>query len=296
MTVKEFNYKVRRKLKKIYIGMISKSSNSSLKEAKYNLATYNYLKKKYASYIASYEKNTRKKEQSNKVWWCWLQGEENAPELCKANLNSLRNNLRGRDIVVITEDNWSEFIELPDYIIEKYKKGIITRTHFSDILRVQLLVTHGGTWIDSSVLCTDYEKKFFDKPLFVFSNFLKEDKSMVCSSWFITSESNNQILTLTRDLLFEYWKTNKVLINYFLFHIMFTIATEKYNKEWNSVPRYSNVPPHILQFEITNKYNKDRWSEICNMSSIHKLTQKADFSNKEPDSFYDFIINNYSKR
>jgi hypothetical protein len=286
--------RLKQEIVRLYVRRISSYGiNDNIYNAIYNLKTYRLIKRKYFKYIDGYKKTTKKKELSNKVWWCWLQGEEDAPELCKANLNSLRKNLKGRDIIVITEDNWSDYIDLPDYIIEKYKKGIITRTHFSDILRVQLLVTHGGTWIDSSVLCTGYDEKFFDKSLFVFNNFLKEDKSMVCSSWFITSESNNQILTLTRDLLFEYWKRNKILINYYLFHIMFTIATEKYSDEWKKVPRFSNVPPHILQFEITEKYEKERWDEICKMSSIHKLTQKADFSKREKNSFYDYIIDKF---
>ena len=289
--------KIKNEIIRLYVRRFSSYGiNDSIYNAIYNLKTYRLVKRKYASYIENYKKTTKKKEQSNKVWWCWLQGEENAPELCKANLNSLRENLKDRNIIVITEDNWSDYIELPDYIVAKYKQGIITRTHFSDILRAQLLVTHGGTWIDSSVLCTGYDKKFFDRPLFVFNNFLKEDKSMVCSSWFITSESNNQILTLTRGLLFEYWKKKKTLINYYLFHIFFTIATEKYNKEWKDVHRFSNVPPHILQFEIIDSYNDERWKEICEMSSIHKLTQKADFSKKSDNSFYDFIIDKYTKR
>ena len=289
--------RLKQEIVRLYVRRISSYGiNDNIYNAIYNLKTYRLIKRKYFKYIDGYKKTTKKKELSNKVWWCWLQGEENAPDLCKANLNSLRKNLKGRDIIVITEDNWPDYIDLPDYIIEKYKKGIITRTHFSDILRVQLLVTHGGTWIDSSVLCTGYDEKFFDKSLFVFNNFLKEDKSMVCSSWFITSESNNQILTLTRDLLFEYWKRKKILINYYLFHIMFTIATEKYSDEWKKVPRFSNVPPHILQFEITEKYEKERWDEICKMSSIHKLTQKADFSRREKNSFYDYIIDKYGEK
>ncbi len=296
MTIKEFYYKSRRKLKKIYIRYFANPGlNIQLKEASFNWKVYKYLKNKY-SYVIEKHRTLKPGIVSNKIWWCWLQGEEKAPELCKACLNSLRKNLPEHEIIVITDENYSDYVELPDYIIEKYKKGIITRTHFSDILRLQLLVTHGGTWIDSSVLCTGFSKEFYDKPLFAFSNFLKDDKAIVLSNWFITSESNNPIVSLTRDLVFEYWKKNDILINYYFFHIFFTLATEKYEKEWQEVHRFSNVPPHILQFEITDEYSKERWNEICNMSSIHKLTQKADFSKKHGNSFYDYIIKEYGTK
>lgn len=293
MTVKEFCYKVRKKIKKIYIRYFTNPGlNYNLNDAAFNWKTYKYLKKKY-KYVIDNHKVSKNRNISNKVWWCWLQGEENAPDICKANLNSLRKNLRDREIIVITEENYSDYIKLPDYIIKKYKKGIITRTHFSDILRLQLLITHGGTWIDSSVLSTSYSKEFFDKPLFVFKNMLKEDKSIVLSSWFITSESNNPTLTLARDIIFEYWKHNSVLVNYFLMHISFTIASEKYEKEWKNVHTYSNVPPHVLQFEMLNEFDPDRWEEIKKISSIHKLTQKVDKKDIKENSYFNYIIKAY---
>lgn len=293
MTLKVFCYKVIKKIKKIYIRYFTNFGlNYHLKDACYNWKTYKYLKKKY-KYVVDNHSIDKNRRLSNKVWWCWLQGEENAPDICKANLNSLRKNLKDRDIIVITEDNYKEYIKLPGYITKKYENGLITRTHFSDILRLQLLVTHGGTWVDSSVLCTGYNKEFFDKPLFVFQNFLKEDKSIVLSNWFITSESNNPILSLTRDLVFEYWRKNNILINYYFFHIFFTIATEKYEKEWKNVHCFSNVPPHILQFEMLEQFDNDRWEEMRKISSIHKLTQKVAKEDIKENCYFENIIKMY---
>ena len=106
------------------------------------------------------------------MWWCWFQGEENAPDLCKKCLESLRKYLKDREIIVITEKNMYDYIDFPDFIKEKYNKGIITRTHLSDLLRIQLLIKYGGTWIDSTVLFTgfnDLTKSYFDVPLFLLS-------------------------------------------------------------------------------------------------------------------------------
>ena len=260
-----------------------------------NWKTYCYLKHKYQKMLDEMPKKQGSGVQSNKVWWCWFQGEENALPISKVCLASLRKHLNDRDIVIITEENMWKYIELPDYIKEKYKKGIISRTHFSDLLRLQLLITYGGTWIDSTVLCTGYTertKELFNKPLFLFSHWKRGDGSMVASSWFITAEKDNPILIATRDLLFEYWKKHNYLIHYFLFHLFFTMATEKYSEDWKNVKRFSNIPPHILQGEMFEKYSEERFEEIKKISDFHKLTQKVDLNTIEENSFYKYLLNN----
>lgn len=260
----------------------------------HNRRCYKRLSRKYGDFIAALPDYEGGGHTSRTVWWCWFQGEENAPELTRACLRSLREHLKDREIVVITEENMYDYIDFPDYIKEKYRKGIISRTHLSDLIRLQLLIKYGGTWIDSSVYCTGYNKiseSFFDKDLFVFSHWKRGDIYCRLSNWFITSGIGNPLLMATRDLLFEYWRRENRVEDYFIFHLFFTMATERYPDEWKKVHRFSNVPPHILQFEITDKFDEERFNEIKLMSDFHKLTQKADFSECKGDTFYDHIIN-----
>lgn len=115
------------------------------------------------------------------IWWCWLQGLEQAPEIVKACYRSLERHLvqgtqisqitqkevaeipcqardedrnEGYEIKVIDNANWREYVELPGYIVEKWEKGRIPAAMFSDLLRVELLIRYGGTWCDATVLCT----------------------------------------------------------------------------------------------------------------------------------------------
>lgn len=282
-------------LKKIIRFIIVHPKQKSEQQSVYlNWFFYRIIKSRYKRYLNKLPIYKPTGEFSNKVWWCWFQGEENAPELNKACLQSLREKLTDREIIVITFDNYKDYTELPDYIINKFQKGIIPYPQFSDLVRLDLLLRHGGTWIDSSVLCTNYNKTFFDKNLFVFSNFMKADSSIVCSNWFITSEKNNPILLTTRDMLFKYWKDHNYLLHYYIFHFFFKMATEKYPDLWKAVPRFSNVPPHILQFELLEKYDKTRFEQIKGMSDFHKLNQKLDFSNAK-NTFYNKIIEKKGK-
>ena len=123
------------------------------------------------------------------IWWCWLQGEDNAPAICKACLNSLRKYFAEYKIIVVTEQNMYDYVHLPHYILEKYEKGIIDNAHFSDILRTSLLVEYGGVWIDSTVYCTGYNTPFFDYPLFVYQNWKFDiQQSMIASNWLISAK------------------------------------------------------------------------------------------------------------
>ena len=231
--------------------------------------SYSFFERKYKNIILNMKKKEMTNQYSNKVWWCWLQGEENAPLLQQKCLESLRNNLKDREVIVITNKNLYEYVDFPDYIKDKYERGIISNTHFSDLIRLELLIRYGGTWIDSTAYCTGYDQIFFDKTLFVYKNcnyiwYANKDKfniePMIADNWFITSSVGNPILEAVRDLLFHYWKNNNYL-------------------------------PHLLQSVCLENYDSVKYDEIKNQSCFHKLTHKIDKDKIGKDSFYNYVLN-----
>ena len=109
---------------------------------------------------------------------------------------------------------------------------------------------------------------------------------IVASSWFIKSNSNNPILLLTRDLLRNYWKNSNVLIDYYLFHLFFTLSTKKYDSEWNDLMLFNNANPHIMQFELLNKYGNKRIEYYKKISDFHKLSYKINKNKITKESTY----------
>ncbi len=218
---------------------------------------------------------------SNTIWWCWLQGLDVAPDLVKICYSSLSK--LNRPIQIITQDNYSEFITLPEYVIKKWKDGIISNTHLSDILRLELLTTHGGTWIDSTVYCSDPElitDVLTHSNLFCYSFAMRDSISeeMMFDNWFLHCTLNSKILLDTKQLLLEYWKNEDSAKHYFIFHILFTIACRRHPEECEKIPVFSLEPCHILQLEMFKQYSEYRWKQIMNMSGIHKLSYKYDRS------------------
>lgn len=132
-------------------------------------------------------------KRSNIVWFCWLQGIEKAPLIVKACYKSLKRNLSDRKIKVIDNENWKEYVELPEYIVKKWEKGRIPAALFSDLLRLELLIKYGGTWIDSTVLCTGLNEtqndneEYLDADLFLFQYTKQGSIPVSISNWFITA-------------------------------------------------------------------------------------------------------------
>lgn len=264
-----------------------------------SLKIYHKLRKRYKKALDEFDNNYQELQQthSKKVWVCWMQGMENAPELVQRCYQSLEDNLKDREIVLITSSNLEQYTDFPKYILEKYKKGLITHTHFSDLLRVELLCRYGGTWIDATVFCSggDIPSYMLDSELFMFQNLKPGADGSVLniSSWFMTSCANNKIMLAVRALLWEYWKKEDRLIDYFLVHHFIMMALEYYKEDWQKMVQYPNSMPHILLLMLFEEFNQDKWDAVTNVCPFHKLAYKRSKEEMEKKgTYYKHIMNN----
>ena len=262
---------------------------------------YRKLKRKYKKILTtdkSINIDKKEEEKSNKIWICWFQGIEKAPELVKACYNSVVKNYNDKQIIVLTEENYKQYVDIPEYILKKWEKGYITFAHFSDILRIELLSKYGGLWLDSTIFTTKKSDLVFNDniELFVFKQVdldRKNSLTVVASNWLIYANKDNNIINLTKKLLYQYWKDYNHAINYNIFHIFFKFATEVYKDEWDKVPTFNNISPHILQFELNDDFEEVRFNQIRGMSDFHKLNWRIKSENK--NSYYNYIVDNYKK-
>ena len=253
------------------------------------------LRKKYRKFIAQHQPSAEPRQRSNKVWVCWLQGMDTAPEIVQRCYASLQEHLTDRQIILLTEENYRSYVTFPAHIQQKIDSGIITPTHMSDLLRLELLVIHGGTWIDATVFCSGGKIPGYmlDSDLFVYQ-ILKpglDGHATALSSWFMTACTHHPILELTQALLYRYWEKNKSMADYFLLHDFFQLATERYSQEWEQVIPCSSAVPHTLLLRLFCPYEEQTWAAIRDMTPFHKLTYK--FTAEEaalPDTYYQKIL------
>lgn len=254
------------------------------------------LEKTYKIKLDEFDKNYVEKEHkvANIIWVCWLQGMDNAPEIVKKCYKSILLNNPNKEVIVITSKNISDYVILPNYIMTKWKNGIISNTHLTDLLRLELLIKYGGLWLDATVFCTGQAQSyFFDSDLFFFQN-LKPGRDGDCqyiSSWLIEAKTNNKILLATRYLCYEYWKNNNFLIDYFLLHDFMAIVLDRYEDDWKKVIPRDNATPHILLLRLFDEYDESLWKILKEQTPFHKLTYKFDNSELlKVNTYYKKII------
>jgi hypothetical protein len=234
----------------------------------------------------------------NPIWRLWYQGESEQPDIVRACGQSLKNYGYSDRVILLDQNNIENYVQMPGFIYDKKKQGIISNVNFSDILRCFLLAEYGGIWLDSTVYLTDYIPEFiYQYPLFTFSVTPSElcgRGSLLASSWFLFSRENNELMKTLKILMTEFWKYQKTSHHHYYFHLLFRLSIEKNPlaaKEWAQVPFVSNVPPHILQRELFNVFDSDKLELIKQMTSIHKLTYYGkNFPENPSNTFYNFLV------
>ena len=264
-----------------------------------------FLLKRYTDFLKSrkdyYSELTFEHKRSRVVWFCWLQGLENAPEIVKACYHSLQQHLTDRDIKVIDNNNWTDYIELPEYVVRKWEKGWIPAANFSDLLRLELLIRYGGTWIDSTVLCTGFDaletqesREYLEADLFLFQYTPPgTTKGISISNWFITACSNNDVLMVLRDMLVEYWKDYDCTIDYYIFHLFFYMLASEFPEKIGMMPYGNSMNSLVLEKHWAEAFSQKKWDRLTKKVCFHKLTYRvSDEMKKDEGNFYNRILLN----
>lgn len=229
------------------------------------------------------------------IIWMYWNDMRLMPKIVRRCIESVKRHA-DREVLLLTEDTVQEYINIPVFIWEKYKKNIITTTHFSDILRVALLAVYGGTWIDATVYFTDdIPKKYLDCDLCMVRGdtwiLYEFHKYVRGSSWYISSCVGNEFITDIRNHLYGYWTREETLKEYFLIHVIIArllAGNKEYQKQWKSMPFISSQDAHYLYSMLMENFDEDMWKEIKAVSFIHKLTYKMQVGNF--DSYYKKIM------
>ncbi|WP_026528493.1 capsular polysaccharide synthesis protein [Butyrivibrio sp. VCD2006] len=265
---------------------------------KHRMILYKRFKKRYLKVCTKdrpWEK-LPKENNSGTVWIMWLQGIDKAPDIVKRCIESQKAFMPDKKFVFLDETNIGDYVKLPDYIVEKWKKGIIGNALYSDLVRNELLIKYGGYWIDSTVFFTDDALiSDIDKlPLFMFSYYYFgfNPEIMELNNWFIHSCTNNNMLCLLQKLLFAYWKDYDHAANYYIYQIFLTIVNEYYEKEYADMPIISQAQSHVLATYIYDDFDPVKYEVLKKTTGVHKLSTRFDADKiSKKGTFYDVVIN-----
>lgn len=234
-----------------------------------------------------------------RVFTLWLQGEEQAPRLVRACLDSIRRNC-GAELVVLDGKTVFDWISLPDDIVRRWREGKIKAAHFSDICRVELLYRYGGIWTDA----TDYLDAPLPEWLWEADFFVYQGGDTLKGTYggiqncFIRGAKDAYLLKVWREAIYAYWAAEDAPIDYFIHQLLFcraVAANPRAAELYASMPSKVQDPTHVLWYQYADQpYDETRMREICAEALFQKTSYKSGSAmNPVPGSFADHILNSY---
>ena len=249
------------------------------------------IKAYFKNEIEKYSLKPKKQLPDNKIiWQYWGQGfdRQELPEIIRLCFDSVDKYKDDYQVIRLSDENLSDYIDLPAFVGQKMKNSTFTRTFFSDLLRVALLNVYGGVWLDATVLLTGpFPESFRDLDYFLYQRsgdevfksywegsyayywgWYRGFKVRMLSSVFFARKNNATVAALL-DLMLYYWKTQNHLLNYFCFQILYNelIAGEMAKDQ---CPIVSDTIPHLLQTKI-NGGRDFITEEDLKQITIHKM-------------------------
>lgn len=262
----------------------------------YQRAIYSYIQAflspiitKYVSYKCNFSKEVANKPIP--IWFCWLQGKKRMPELVEKCFTQLKKNIPN-DIVeirFISYYNIDDYIQLPNYIYEKHKSGIISPAHFSDIVRFSLLSEYGGLWIDSTIYTTrNIDPKCFTSVFYTLKMpqhlCPKEPCQGKWAGFLLGGSKEFPLFSYMRDSLLYYWQKHDKAVDYIFFDYIIMVAYENIphiKQQIDKVP-YNNENLWFLWKNVETPYSQELWNNIFSQNTFYKLSHQI-LPNKNTD-------------
>lgn len=251
-------------------------------------ALMGYLEQLMGDYADSYDYiqklNPVPEGMGNRIWICWWQGLNQAPEIVKACINSIRQNAAGRDVIIITKQNVFKYTEIPNWILDMARTGSISKTHISDLLRLEILARYGGIWLDATFFCCrPLSNAIYSAPMF---SIKRPDylHASIASGYFANyslgcDEAHRFVFAAIRDMWIEYWRRSDFLIDYLLTDYLIVMAQRHCPAVADAFDSIRPNNPNCDElFKVLNKpYDESRWQGLNSDTDLFKLTWKKPF-------------------
>ncbi len=150
------------------------------------------------------------------IWVAWWQGiDDNTPPVIKACIDSIKRHAGGREVIIVTKDNYTQYVDIDPVLVERRRRGTLTINAFCNALRVRLLYLHGGVWLDSTLYLTSDLSSDFEKYLFYSIN--AGDKEYHWTTYCLASVPGNPFMDYIYRCFCKVFRKIPAVPEYFLF-------------------------------------------------------------------------------
>ena len=236
------------------------------------------------------------------IWISWWTGEDTAPELVRQCIKSIKKNANNRKIVFITQENYLNYIDIPNFIIDKAQSGNMKLAHLCDYIRIALLEKYGGIWLDSTIFCSDQiPDEYFQFPFFTCRSETDEKCSYVSKMRWVTfvfgGYKHNIVFNYLKKAFEHYWQSNNTAIDYLFFDHLIEIGYDcipDIKKMIDSVP-INNIHRDDLQSSMNEKIHANKFYSIIKPDTVlYKLSWRETYAETTDDgqpTVYKYFLN-----
>lgn len=236
-------------------------------------------------------------QDKERIFTIWFQGKEAAPDIVKACWRSVRSNCT-QELIILDAQSVFDWVELPEYVIDKWKAGKIRPAHFADICRVELLYRYGGLWLDATdFVFAPMPQWLMDEDFFVFMSGDRQRGSYsYIQNCFIRGRKGNYLLKVWRSAILEYWKHEDSTIDYFVHQLLFkkVVKNNKLAAEYFAkMPSVNQDPTHTIWFEhASDPFDEKLFNDLSSAAVFQKTEFKSENAkNPAPGTFAEKLIN-----
>lgn len=268
--------------------VICLTNEKNLLHRKLRIPVFNYYHEKLKVYLKQYvslddvQVDAKPNDEFSPIWIMWYQGIDKAPDIVKMCYNSVCQNAGSHPVIVITKDNYMDYVSLPDYIVRKVEEKKISLTHLSDIIRFNLLYERGGLWLDSTLLLHYplpsyvFSLPFFSRRIPVEKTYYRFPKTMWCG-FLLGSCKRSVYAKMVRDAINAYWECHDVLVDYFLIDYFIAILygeRKDFKEAFDAIPM-NNSKITLLFPELNKAYDESVLrSYVSEENYLSKLSYK----------------------
>ena len=242
-----------------------------------------FLYKENEDIIEKYNREPHKstsKIGNGTVWVLWWQGIDKAPDIVKICIQSIRKNIGDRKLVILDESNFRDYTNLNPKYENLVKLEVISKTQFSDLLRLNLLYNQGGIWLDSTYLLTGELPDYInDLYFFTVRHGMNKEYPMSKGLWTGSAlgvAAYADEIKLFIDVYDNYFEKHNALIDYLLIDYVFAVCCD-YCATIREM--FINVPPNNERvnnlLRIMNKpYSKELVGETTGKTVMNKCNRR----------------------
>ena len=191
-----------------------------------------YMEKACAETVEKYRNmpapaNISELQPERKVWSMWWQGEENADKLFRMCIDSARRHTGG-NVIVLDRDNYAQYFDIPEYMLEKNRQGKIMLQHICDFMVVSILASQGGFFTGATIWWSqDASDELLRTPFYTCRAVTKSQVNMSRSRWvgyLLAGNKEFPLFAFVRDCLKEYWSKEDRAVDYLMMDYIFELA------------------------------------------------------------------------